>query len=67
MNTGDNYQPRYVVKFKTSTKLWSEEVHEDFELSELKAILADVLAVHTKSLFNLNRFWFVSIQHIKLK
>jgi hypothetical protein len=41
---GDNYQPRYIVRFKTSPKIWNEETHEDFELSELKAILADVLA-----------------------
>jgi hypothetical protein len=48
LRVGDNYQPRYIVKFKTSQKIWSEETHEDLELSELKAILANVLAVRQR-------------------
>jgi hypothetical protein len=48
LSVGDNYQPQYIVKFKVSQKTWSEETHEDFELSELKAILANVLAVRQR-------------------
>jgi hypothetical protein len=39
---GDNYQPNYVIKFKSGPRTWSEEVHEDFTKEELAGIITEV-------------------------